>query len=127
LLFFFFFFKFGGRGFLFIFSFFSGSQCVPTMFPLSILDYNWVISPGWKWWQTRKLWVHPLQNNRMRGKGVFCFFFVWGGGVKSKSSQVSDMFSKEFPIAPHSYMLWQMLSSFHIYRCAKGEKIHTSE
>jgi hypothetical protein len=34
------------------------------------------------------------------------FFLFWGGGagfVKAKSSQVTDMFPKEFQIAPHFY------------------------
>jgi len=29
---------------------------------------------------------------------LFSFFLVQGGGLKAKSSQVSDMFPKEFPI-----------------------------
>ncbi len=34
---------------------------------------------------------------------AFLFFIFWGSGVKAKSSQVPDMFPKEFPIAPHFY------------------------
>jgi hypothetical protein len=39
-----------------------------------------------------------------------------------ESSQVPDMFLKEFPIAPHIYSIsfGIMLSSFHLYRWAKG-------
>jgi hypothetical protein len=33
------------------------------------------------------------------------------------------MFPNMFSIAPLSHMLWQMLSSFHIYRWAKGEEL----
>jgi hypothetical protein len=39
-----------------------------------------------------------------------------------ESSQVPDMFLKEFPIAPHIYSICFgiMLSSFHLYSWAKG-------
>jgi hypothetical protein len=31
----------------------------------------------------------------------------WGPGcVKAKSSQISDMFPKEFPITPHFYLIF---------------------
>jgi len=55
------------------------------------------------------------------GSQVFMHAFICLGGewvgvrFKAKSSQVPDMFPKEFPIVAHFYpnMLWQMLSSFH--------------
>ncbi len=37
--------------------------------------------------------------------------------------QVLNVFPNMFSIAPLSHMLWQMLSSFHIYRWAKGEEL----
>jgi hypothetical protein len=45
------------------------------------------------------------------------------GGMKAKSSQVPDMFPKKVPNSTSllSHMLWQMLSSFHLYRWAKVE------
>jgi hypothetical protein len=51
------------------------------------------------------------------------------GGVKAKSAQVPDMFPKEFPIAPHIYPICfdKMLSSFHLYTWAKGNKPYTSK
>ncbi len=60
------------------------------------------------------------------------FSFLWVGGeeeegVKAKSSQVPNMFSKEFPIAPHFYPIYacQMLSSFHLYTWAKERELYT--
>jgi hypothetical protein len=57
---------------------------------------------------------------------------LWVGGeeeegVKAKSSQVPNMFSKEFPIAPHFYPIYacQMLSSFHLYTWAKERELYT--
>jgi hypothetical protein len=39
-------------------------------------------------------------ENGLSMSSFFLFFFRWWG-VKAKSSQVLDMFLKEFPIAPH--------------------------
>ncbi len=53
-----------------------------------------------------------------------------GGGVlKAKSSQVPDMFPKKNPNSTSllSHMLWQMLSSFHLYGWAKRKELYTSK
>ncbi len=52
---------------------------------------------------------------------VYILFLRVGGDVNAKSSQVPDVFIKEFPIAIHFYPI-QMFSSFHLYRWTKGEK-----
>jgi hypothetical protein len=53
---------------------------------------------GLKW--KNSAWLGP--NN----KSKFCLVFVLGlGGSKQKSSQVLDMFPKEFPIAPHFHLV----------------------
>jgi len=69
--------------------------------------------------------VH-LDSEQSTFHASFFFGFLVGGragggwAVKAKTSQVPDMFPKEFSIAPHFYHIcfWQMLSSW-----AKGEEL----
>ncbi len=71
-----------------------------------------------------------------RGKKDFFFIFCW---FPMRSLQVPNRFSICSPrsqcVPQHvlhstsllSHMFWQMLSSFHLYRCAKGDEIYTSK
>ncbi len=96
----------------FFFSFFPGSQCVPTMF---LSSSQWV----------------PIRLivNMLRGKAFFHFSLF-----PSVFSLCSLSVPNGFPSGPQcvprhvlhstslvSHRLWQMLSSFHLYRWAKGE------
>jgi hypothetical protein len=77
---------------------------------------------------------------------LFFFFLCFGGGGERKdfslffptsqcvrtmflsSSQwVPNIFPNIFPIPPHFYMPWKMVSSFHLYRWAKGEELIISK
>ncbi len=63
--------------------------------------------------------------------GQLPFHANWGAGgvLKTKSSQVPNMFPQKNPNSTSllSHMLWQMLSSFHLYRWAKRKELYTSK
>jgi len=107
------------------------------------------ISPSQKWWQT--LWGREISCSQWEGPSMLSrclvfFAFKFGGGrgrVFFHFSSVATMFPLSsqwvlirFPICSQcvsqhvlhstsllSHMLWQLLSSFHLYRWAKGEEL----
>jgi len=64
-----------------------------------------------------------------QGEGFFFFIFPWFPSCSHYVPQVPNEFPNMFSIAPHFYsiMLWQMLSSFHLYTWAKGKEHCTSK
>ncbi len=44
----------------------------------------------------------------------------------SSSQWVPNIFPNIFSIPPHFYMPWKTMSSFHLYRWAKGEELYSS-
>ncbi len=108
-------------------------------------DIFYYISLGGKWWQTllgRKMpcsqWEGPSMHSRHLA--FYSFFPLRGGGriffSFFRSSQCVPTMSPKFPMCSQhvfhstsfiSHKFWQMLSSFHLYRCAKGDEIYTSK
>jgi hypothetical protein len=75
-----------------------------------------------------------------RHLAFYSFFPLRGGGriffSFFRSSQCVPTMSPKFPMCSQhvfhstsfiSHKFWQMLSSFHLYRCAKGDEIYTSK
>jgi hypothetical protein len=63
----------------------------------------WVQGRGFFFQVVVELWCGEWTVH-LDGWQLAFHFFVWGvGAVKPKSSQVSDLFPKEFPIAPYFY------------------------
>ncbi len=105
------------------------------------------ISPGQKWWQTllgREISCSQVECLSMHSRCLASFPFKFGGWggffpLFPGSQCVHTMFPLSsqwvpirFQICPQhvlhstsllSHMLWQMLSSFHLYRWAKGEEL----
>jgi len=102
----------------FYFSFFPGSQCVPTMF---LSSSQWV----------------PIRSmvNMLGGEDFFHFSLVPSvfslcplyvpNGFQSGPQCVPQHVLHSTSLVSH--MLWQMLSSFHLFRWAKGEELYTSK
>jgi len=115
-------------------------------------DILYYISLGGKWWQIllgRKMpcsqWEGPSMHSRhlafysffplRRGEGFFFHFSIVPTMFPLGSQWVLNM-SPKFPMCSQhvfhstsfiSHKFWQMLSSFHLYRCAKGNEIYTSK
>ncbi len=65
------------------------------------------------------------------GRKDFFSFFSTSQCVRTmfllSSQWVSNIFPNIFSIPPHFYMPWKMVSSFHLYRCAKGKELYNSK
>jgi hypothetical protein len=98
-----------------------------------------IISPGQKWWQTllgREISWSQWEGPSMHSKSLAFFHFKFrvGGGKDffsffPGSQCIPTMFPWGFPSCSQyflhstsllSHMLWQMLSSFHLYTWAGG-------
>jgi len=68
---------------------------------------------------------------RWGGKKDFFSFFPTSQCVRimflSSSQWVPNIFPNTFSIPPHFYMPSKMVSSFHLYRWAKGEELYSSK
>jgi hypothetical protein len=70
---------------------------------------------------------------RVRGGGRKDFFSIFSTSqcgctmFLSSSQWVPNIFPNIFSVPLHFYMPWKMVSSFHLYRWAKGEELYSSK
>ncbi len=108
-------FKFCGERIFFHFS------LVLKAFPLNL---QWVLRMGYPIEVANRIILFIFFSIK------FSYLICFAVSFTDQDPQVPTVLPNMFSIAPHFYPIcffWQMLSSFHLYRWAKGEEFYTSK